>query len=72
MIFGLVIITSLGAATILDTFTDRFDCIREAAFIQTTTNNNTSVAQCWPGKNQEELEKRVHQINSAISSTIKR
>ena len=69
MIFGLVIVTSLGAATMLGTFNDRIDCLRESALIQKTAQAS---AQCWPGANKEELEKHVQQINSAISSTIKR
>ena len=69
MIYGLVIVTSLGATTLLNTFPDRMDCIREQAFI---TKSPHSSAQCWPGSSQDEIEKRVQQINSAISSTIKK
>ena len=69
MIYGLVIVTSLGAATMLGSFNDRVACLQEAAMIARTPQAS---AQFWPGKNNDELEKRVQQINSAISSTIKK
>jgi hypothetical protein len=69
MIYGLVIVTSLGAATMLGTFSDRIECLKEAAMISRTPQAS---AQCWPGPTKNDLEKRVEQINSAISSTIKK
>jgi hypothetical protein len=69
MIYGLVIVTSLGAATMLGTFLDRVDCLKEAAMIAQTPQAS---AQCWPGSSKDNLEKRVEQINSAISNTIKK
>lgn len=69
MIYGLVVVTSLGATTLLGTFADRMDCIREQALITKTPH---SAAQCWPGASESDLKQRVKEINSALSNTIKK
>lgn len=66
MIYGLVVVTSLGATTLLATFNDRLDCIKEQAMIAKGPNSH---AQCWPSKSEQELEARVKEINNSISPT---
>lgn len=65
MIYGLVIITSLGATTLLGTYPTNLDCIKEQAFI---SNGSNSQAQCWPSKSEEELQKKINEINSTVSN----
>jgi hypothetical protein len=68
MIYGLVIVTSLGAATLLDVYKDRNECVVQAGFIQHGPN---SQAQCWPGKDLQSLKENIREINETVSrSTI--
>jgi hypothetical protein len=69
MIYGLVIVTSLGAATLLGTFSDRFECLREQAMISKGPN---SQAQCWPGPDENSLKERVTEINKTVSTKVVR
>jgi hypothetical protein len=65
MIYGLVIITSLGATTLLGTFNDRNDCIMQAGLILKGSN---SQAQCWPSASSEDLKSSIKEINSTVSN----
>jgi hypothetical protein len=64
MIYGLVIVTSLGATTLLNTYPTHLDCMKEQSFMSVGPN---SQAQCWPSKSQQELQKRIDEINNTIS-----
>lgn len=69
MIYGLVIVTSLGATTLLGVFNDQNDCIMRQAMI---TKSPISQPQCWPSQNVEDLKSNINQINSTVSYAIKR
>ncbi len=66
MIYGLVIITSLGATTLLGTFDNRNDCIMQAGLIIKGPN---AQAQCWPSSSAEDLKANIKEINSTVSNT---
>jgi hypothetical protein len=66
MIYGLVIITSLGATTLLGTFDSQSSCTSQAGLIMKGPN---SQAQCWPSSSKEELLKSIKEINTTVSST---
>jgi len=66
MIYGLVIITSLGATTLLGTFDNRNDCLMQAGLIVKGPN---AQAQCWPSPSTEDLKSSIKEINSTVSNT---
>ncbi len=65
MIYGLVIITSLGATTLLGTYPTNLDCIKDQAMISSGSN---SQAQCWPSKSEEQLQKKINEINNTVAN----
>lgn len=64
MIYGLVIVTALGATTLLGTYSQN-ECFRQAALIMKGPN---SQAQCWPAASEEDLRANIKQINDTVSS----
>ena len=66
MIYGLVIITSLGATTLLGTFQDRNECMLQAGLIAKGPN---SQAQCWPSANINDLRESIKEINTTVSNS---
>lgn len=66
MIYGLVIVTSLGATTLLSTFDNRLNCLTQAGMIREGSN---SQAQCWPGSSEESIRANVREINETTSKT---
>lgn len=66
MIYGLVIVTSLGATTLLGTYS-QVECFKQASFINNKGPN--SQAQCWPAASEEALRANIKQINDTVSNT---
>jgi len=66
MIYGLVIITSLGATTLLGTFDNVSECLAQSALINKGPN---SQSQCWPTRSIEDIKANIKEINATVSST---
>ena len=66
MIYGLVIITSLGATTLLGTFNSQSECFAQSALISKGPN---SQSQCWPGSSIDEIKASIKEINTTVSNT---
>jgi hypothetical protein len=66
MIYGLVIVTTLGATTLLGTFNDRNECVLQAGLIIKGPN---AQAQCWPSASVDDLKFSIKEINSTVSNT---
>ena len=65
MIYGLIIVTSLGATTLLGTYS-QVECFKQSSLIVKGPN---SQAQCWPATSEEALRANIKQINDTVSST---
>ncbi len=69
MVYGLVIVTSLGATALLNVFDNQHDCMAQQAVI---SKSPISQAQCWPSNSLTELKSSINQINSTVSFAIKK
>jgi hypothetical protein len=69
MIYGLVVVTGIGATTLLATFTDQTECTLRQAMIPKST---VSQAQCWPSESTDRLQASIKELNTALSGTIRK
>lgn len=69
MIYQLVLITNLGVMTPLATFTDRIDCLKEAAFVQKSAQYS---AACLPTDSPDKIIKQNEAAMKQLMEMINR
>lgn len=71
MLYELVLITNLGATTLLATYPDFNSCLKERVQITQQSNAQYAVA-CLPAQSPEDLQKRLNQSADVLLNTIKK
>jgi len=67
--YGLIVITGIGATTLLGTYSSQTECLQASATVFSTANATT---QCWPGESEYTIKENVKQINSALNTVVKK
>jgi hypothetical protein len=71
MLYELVLITNLGATTLLASFPDFNSCLKERVQITQQSQGQYAVA-CLPAQSPEDLQRRLDSGADAVLKTLKK